>query len=219
MKAALAAFADPAAAEAGTDDRPVPAAAARGGRLHPARAGTGRGLDLDARPAGHPPAVVSRVVGARDERERGKKPDPRPHPGHRRGCDAAIGEPPGRLPRSTSASNGLYTRAATLPRDACLELFIDRLKHYQVAVNLCARRRDCRDGCRDDGRARQVPPDRAGGHRPGVAVGQRRLRPRRRAGLSGPGRVGWRPDRVLAWNRDDRHDRAAPWTPARAAVR
>ena len=33
----------------------------------------------------------------------------------------------------------LYNQGASLPRDACLELFIDRLKHYQVAVHLCSR--------------------------------------------------------------------------------
>jgi L-lactate dehydrogenase complex protein LldG len=33
----------------------------------------------------------------------------------------------------------MYNQGATLPRDACLELFIDRLKHYQVAVHLCSR--------------------------------------------------------------------------------
>ena len=33
----------------------------------------------------------------------------------------------------------LYNQRASLPRDACLELFIDRLKHYQVAVHLCSR--------------------------------------------------------------------------------
>jgi len=32
-----------------------------------------------------------------------------------------------------------YTQGPSLPRDACLELFIDRLKHYQVAVHLCSR--------------------------------------------------------------------------------
>ena len=33
----------------------------------------------------------------------------------------------------------MYNQAATLPRDACFDLFIDRLKHYQVAVHLCSR--------------------------------------------------------------------------------
>lgn len=33
----------------------------------------------------------------------------------------------------------MYNQGATLPRDACLELFINRLKHYQVAVHLCSR--------------------------------------------------------------------------------
>jgi L-lactate dehydrogenase complex protein LldG len=32
-----------------------------------------------------------------------------------------------------------YRHGPSLPRDACLELFIDRLKHYQVAVHLCSR--------------------------------------------------------------------------------
>lgn len=32
-----------------------------------------------------------------------------------------------------------YNQGPSLPRDACLELFIDRLKHYQVAVHLCSR--------------------------------------------------------------------------------
>jgi L-lactate dehydrogenase complex protein LldG len=32
-----------------------------------------------------------------------------------------------------------YRQGPSLPRDACLELFIDRLKHYQVAVHLCSR--------------------------------------------------------------------------------
>ena len=31
-----------------------------------------------------------------------------------------------------------YKQGPSLPRDACLELFIDRLKHYQVAVHLCS---------------------------------------------------------------------------------
>ena len=68
--------------------------------------------------------------------QRGKKPDPGPHPRHRRCERRADGAG---WPRSTPASNGLYNQAATLPRDACLELFIDRLKHYQVAVHLCSR--------------------------------------------------------------------------------
>ena len=33
-----------------------------------------------------------------------------------------------------------YKQRPSLPRDACLELFIDRLKHYQVAVHLCSGR-------------------------------------------------------------------------------
>jgi L-lactate dehydrogenase complex protein LldG len=32
-----------------------------------------------------------------------------------------------------------YKQRPSLPRDACLELFIDRLKHYQVVVHLCSR--------------------------------------------------------------------------------
>ena len=32
----------------------------------------------------------------------------------------------------------LYTDAAASGRDACLELFVDRLQHYQVAVRRCA---------------------------------------------------------------------------------
>ena len=32
-----------------------------------------------------------------------------------------------------------YKQGPSLPRDACLELFVDRLKHYQVAVHLCSR--------------------------------------------------------------------------------
>jgi L-lactate dehydrogenase complex protein LldG len=31
-----------------------------------------------------------------------------------------------------------YKQVPSLPRDACLDLFIDRLKHYQVAVHLCS---------------------------------------------------------------------------------
>jgi L-lactate dehydrogenase complex protein LldG len=31
-----------------------------------------------------------------------------------------------------------YKQGPSLPRDACLELFVDRLKHYQVAVHLCS---------------------------------------------------------------------------------
>ena len=31
-----------------------------------------------------------------------------------------------------------YKQGPSLPRDACLELFIDRLKDYQVAVHLCS---------------------------------------------------------------------------------
>ena len=54
-----------------------------------------------------------------------------------------------------------YNHGPSLPRDSCLQLFIDRLKHYQVEVHLCSRseiaatvagmvaaRRSCRLACR-----------------------------------------------------------------------
>ena len=97
----------------------------------------------------------------------------------------ASGERTSRLPRSTPASSGRTTSGASLPRDACLELFIDRLKHYQVAVHLCARGEIAATIAGTTGGARQVPPDRPGGHRSGVAVERRRLRPRRRAWRTG----------------------------------
>jgi L-lactate dehydrogenase complex protein LldG len=31
-----------------------------------------------------------------------------------------------------------YSHLPSLPREACLDLFVDRLKHYQVAVQLCS---------------------------------------------------------------------------------
>jgi len=52
---------------------------------------------------------------------------------------AANGERTGTAAEEYARIERLYNQAATLPRDACLELFIDRLKHYQVAVNLCSR--------------------------------------------------------------------------------
>src|SRR5215218_6846144 len=31
-----------------------------------------------------------------------------------------------------------YEQSASLPRDACIELFVDRLQHYQVTVYRCS---------------------------------------------------------------------------------
>ena len=96
---------------------------------------TGCGLDVDARPAGDPAGSRFASGGPRDERRRGKKPDPRPDP--RRCAD-------GERTETAAAEHARIERAvqpgASLTRDACLELFTDRLKHYQVAVHLCSRR-------------------------------------------------------------------------------
>jgi len=52
---------------------------------------------------------------------------------------AANGERTGTAAAEYAGIERMYNQAATLPRDACFDLFIDRLKHYQVAVNLCSR--------------------------------------------------------------------------------
>lgn len=47
--------------------------------------------------------------------------------------------------REESAADGharierAYIQSASLPRDACLQLFVDRLQHYQVTVHRCIR--------------------------------------------------------------------------------
>ena len=52
---------------------------------------------------------------------------------------AANGERTGTAAAEYAGIERMYNQAATLPRDACFDLFIDRLKHYQVAVHLCSR--------------------------------------------------------------------------------
>ena len=52
---------------------------------------------------------------------------------------AANGERTGTAAAEYAGIERMYNQAATLPRDACFDLFIDRLKHYQVEVHLCSR--------------------------------------------------------------------------------
>ena len=75
-------------------------------------------------------------------------------------------------------------RTAVLPGRLALTRGVPRAVHRSAEALPGRRapllaRRDCRDRCRDDRRARQVAPDRSGGYRSGLAAGRRRLRARR----------------------------------------
>ncbi len=52
---------------------------------------------------------------------------------------AANGERPETAAAEHARIERTYNQGASLPRDSCLQLFIDRLKHYQVEVHLCSR--------------------------------------------------------------------------------
>ena len=50
---------------------------------------------------------------------------------------SSTGEPAETAAAAYARIERTYNQRGALPRDACIELFIERVKHYQVAVHLC----------------------------------------------------------------------------------